>query len=176
MSDPSQPTPPEVPPVPRYGEYAPAGYVPPTQPQSPAPVPQGAYPQYGYPMHPAPGVRRRKTWDLVLTIVLLVMGFFGMLIGLLYAGIISDPALMDQIFQQQNLGDFDGTVGAAPVVIIASHVILYLAVLGGSIPLLISKRVTFWLPLAAGVIAAIIFWAALGGVFLSDPDFISTYS
>lgn len=159
--------------MPRYGEYAPAGYVPPAPAE---PAPPAAYPQYGYPMHPAPGVRQRKTWDLVLTIVLLVMGFFGMLIGLLYAGIISDPALMDQIFQQQNLGDFDGTVGAAPVVIVASHVILYLAVLGGSIPLLISKRVTFWLPLAAGVIAAIIFWAALGGVFLSDPDFISTYS
>jgi hypothetical protein len=128
-------------------------------------------------MYPAPTTgRRRKTWDLVLTIVLLVMGFFGMLIGLLYAGIISDPALMDQIFQQQNLGDFDGTVGAAPAVIIASHVILYLGVLGGSIPLLISKRVAFWLPLAAGVIAAIIFWSALAGVFLSDSDFTSLHS
>jgi hypothetical protein len=169
----SEPTPPPVPPVPRYGEYAPAGYVPPAPAE---PAPPVAYPQYGYPMHPAPGVRRRKTWDLVLTIVLLVMGFFGMLIGLLYAGIISDPALMDQLFQQQNLGDFDGTVGAAPAVIVASHVILYLAVLGGSIPLLISKRVAFWLPLAAGVIAAIIFWSALGGVFLSDPDFLSAYS
>jgi hypothetical protein len=169
MSDPSQQTPPGVPPVPRYGEYAPAGYVPPTQ--------QPAAPVTGYPMYPAPTTgRRRKTWDLVLTIVLLVMGFFGMLIGLLYAGIISDPALMDQIFQQQNLGDFDGTVGAAPAVIIASHVILYLGVLGGSIPLLISKRVAFWLPLAAGVIAAIIFWSALAGVFLSDSDFTSLHS
>jgi hypothetical protein len=129
-----------------------------------------------YPMHPAPGGRRRKTWDLVLTIVLLVLGFFGMLLGLLYAGIISDPALMNELFQQQGLGDFDGTVGAAPVVIVASHVILYLAVLGGSIPLLIGKRVAFWLPLAAGIVAAIIFWAALGGVFVSDPDFISRYS
>jgi hypothetical protein len=36
--------------------------------------------------------------------------------------------------------------------------------------------VTFWLPLAVGIVAAIIFWSALGGVFLSDPDFISTYS
>jgi hypothetical protein len=176
MSDPSQQTPGGVPPVPRYGEYAPAGYVPPAQ-EPAAPAPQAAYPPYAYPMHPAAaGGRRRRTWDLVLTIVLLVMGFFGMLIGLLYAGIISDPALMDQLFQQQNLGDFDGSVGAAPAVIIASHVILYLGVLGGSIPLLISKRVAFWLPLAAGVIAAIIFWSALGGVFLSDPDFTSLYS
>ena len=26
------------------------------------------------------------------------------------------------------------------------------------------------------LVAAIIFWAALGGVFVSDPDFISRYS
>jgi uncharacterized BrkB/YihY/UPF0761 family membrane protein len=149
--------------------------VPPVQQPAAAPAPPSGAPM-AYPMHPAPGGRRRKTWDLVLTIVLLVLGFFGMVIGLLYAGIISDPTLMDQIFQQQNLGDFDGDVGAAPAVIVASHVILYLAVLGGSIPLLLSKRVTFWLPLAVGIVAAIIFWSALGGVFLSDPDFISTYS
>jgi len=127
-------------------------------------------------MQPAPGGRRRKTWDLVLTIVLLVLGLFGMGIGLLYASILTDPTLLDTIFAQQGLGEFNGTVGAAPAVITVSHVVLYLAVLGGSIPLLLSKRVAFWLPLAAGVLAAIIFWTALGGVFLSDPNFIATYS
>ena len=178
MSEPSQPTPPRVPPVPQpqYGEYAPAGYVPPAsqQPQPAAPA-HPAYPT-GYPAQPAPLGRRRKTWDLVLTIILLVLGFFGVLIAVGYAAIISDPALMNELFQQQGLGDFDGTVGAAPTAIVASHIILYLLVLGGSIPLLIAKRVTFWLPLAVGVIAAIIFWAAIGGVFLSDADFIAKYS
>jgi len=175
MSEPSQPTPPPVPPVPpvpRYGEYAPAGYVPPAPAADTTPYPAPA----GYPVYAAAGGRRRRTWDLVLTIVLLVLGLFGMGIGLLYAVILSDPTLLDTIFQQQGLDGFNGTVGAAPAVIVASHVILYLAVLGGSIPLLLSKRIAFWLPLAAGVIAAIIFWTALGSVFLSDPNFVATYS
>lgn len=173
----SEPTTPPVPPVPQYGEYAPAGYVPPAQP--PAPWPQAPYgtPQYGYPMYPAPGGRPRRIWDLVLTVVLLVVGFFGVVIGLIYAGIFSDPTLLDALFQQQGIGSgFDGTVGAAPAVIVASHIILYLAALGGSIPLLIAKRVAFWVPLAAGVIAAIIFWGTVMAVFASDPNFVSTVS
>jgi hypothetical protein len=186
MSEPTQPTEPvpPVPPVPRYGEYAPPGYVSPVQPVSPA-APQygqaGEYGQGGQPFgaasYPAqPGARRRKTWDLVLTIVLLALGLFGMLIGLVYAAIFADPATLDAVFEQQGLNGFNGEVGAAPAVISVSHVLLYLVALGGSIPLLIGKRVAFWLPLVAGVIAAVIFWATLIGVFLSDPTFVSTYS
>lgn len=189
--EPAPPAAPPVPPVPRYGEYAPAGYVPPHQAppqiapgyeqQVPAgyqPVPPG-YPQqpYGTASFPQqPGARKRKTWDLVLTIVLLVLGFLGMLAGLSYAAIFSDPTTLDQVFQQQGFSGFNGTVGAAPAILAGSHVVLYLLALGGSIPLLLTKRVAFWVPLTAGVIAAIVFWATLVGVFLSDPAFVSTYS
>ncbi|CAN5418545.1 hypothetical protein BH09ACT4_BH09ACT4_14850 [soil metagenome] len=192
MSEPSQPMPPGQPvppvapvppvppappaqPVPQYGEYAPAGYVAPTPAQPMQPVqPYGAA---SYPAYPAqPGVRRRKGWDLVLTIILLVVGLFGMLIGLAYAAIFSDPVLLDQGMQQQGLTGFNGTVGIAPQVIVISHVALYLLAVGGSIPLLIGKRVAFWVPLAAGVIAAIIFWSALVSVLLSDPAFVANYS
>ncbi|MEO8262143.1 MAG: DUF6264 family protein [Pseudolysinimonas sp.] len=170
MSEPSQPTPP---PVPQYGEYAPAGYVPPqpnpSQPSAPAsPV--------AYPMHPAPAGRRRKTWDLVLTIVLLVLGLFGVLIALAYAALFSDPALIDQGLQQQGMGGFNGTIGAQPTVIVVSHVLLYLGAVGGSIPLLLSKRVAFWVPLGAGVVAAIIFWIALTSILASDPALLAQYS
>jgi hypothetical protein len=138
---------------------------------------QGYGQPFGAASHPGyPAARTRKTWDLVLTIVLLALGFFGMLIGLLYAAIFSDPAALDATFQQQGMDGFNGTVGAAPAIIVVSHVLLYLAALGISIPLLIKKRVAFWAPLAAGVIAAFIFWGTLVGVFLSDPAFVATYS
>jgi hypothetical protein len=175
MSEPSQPTPPPVapvPPVPQYGEYAPAGYVPPVQPQAPAPSPE-----YGYPMHPAPGGgRRRKTWDLVLTVILLVVGFFGALIGVVYGFVFTQPDLLSDALAQQGYPDFNGDTGAVASVLIISHVVLYLLAVGGSLPLLITKRVAFWVPLAAGVIAAIFFWGCLTAAIASDPAFVSNLS
>ena len=172
---PAPPAPP-VPPVPQYGEYAPAGYV---APQPPAPV-YGEQPGYGQPYGAAsfpqqPAGRRRKTWDIVLTCILLALGLFGMFAGVGYGVIFSDPTALDEVFRQQGLDGFTGNVGAAPAVLIISHVVLYLLAVGISIPLLISKRVAFWAPLAAGVIAAVFFWGALFVVVASDPGFQSRY-
>jgi hypothetical protein len=202
MSEPSQPTPPGAPvppseptappappappvppvaPVPQYGEYAPAGYVPPAAvPQQPAPGYEAAANHsqpYGAASYPAqPGARQRKTWDLVLTVSLFVVGFFGMLIGAGYGALLTDPAFLDQAVQGAGIDEFTGQVGAAPAILVISHVLLYLLALGGGLPLLITKRVAFWVPLAAGVIAAIIFWVTLTGVFLTDPGFVAQYS
>ncbi|HEX7834583.1 MAG TPA: DUF6264 family protein [Pseudolysinimonas sp.] len=159
----SEPTPP----VPRYGEYAPSGYV--------APEPVQPYGAASYPPQPMTG-RRRKTWDLVLTCVLLAVGLFGMLAGVGYGALFGDPVLLDQGFQQQGLDGFNGTVGAAPAILIISHVVLYLLALGVALPLLITRHVAFWAPLGAGVIAAIIFWATVVSVMLSDPAIVSQYS
>jgi hypothetical protein len=43
---------------------------------------------------------------------------------------------------------------------------------GLSIFLLIKKNIAFYVPLAAGVIAAIIFWVVAFQVFLSIPGFV----
>jgi len=172
MEPPAPPAPP-VPPVPQYGEYAPAGYVPPR----PAPgyeAAAAAAQPYGTQPYPAqPGARPRKTWDLVLSIILLVLGFFGMLLGVGYGVAFTDPDLLDQALQQQGYGGFSGDAGAAPAILIVSHVLLYLIVLGVTIPMLIRRRVAFWVPLGAGVLAAIIFWTTLVSVLLSDPAFTS---
>jgi hypothetical protein len=139
----------------------------------PTPGPQGYAQPYGaasFPMQPAG--RRRKTWDLIFTIILLVVGFFGAGIGVLYGVAFTNPQLLDQALQQQGYGGFSGSAGSAPAILIVSHILLYLVALGGSIPLLISKRVAFWLPLSIGVLAAIIFWATVVGVLLSDPSFV----
>ncbi|WP_309711581.1 DUF6264 family protein, partial [Pseudolysinimonas sp.] len=83
---------PEVPKAPSftYGETAAA-----PAPSNPLPPPAygermpdyTAAPAYGTPGYgaPLPPVKRRRTWDMVLTVILLVVGFFGMLIGLFYA-------------------------------------------------------------------------------------------
>lgn len=143
--------------------------------------PQGGYPQPGYaqPVYGQPGfagapVPKRRTWDVVLTIVFLVLGLGGMLLGVLYGVLFSSPELLSEGFQQQGLGEFNGEVGAAPAILIASHVVLYLIAVGLSILLLVKKKVAFYVPLIAGVLAAVIFWVAIFMVIASDPDFAST--
>jgi hypothetical protein len=110
----------------------------------------------------------------VLTVVLYVLGFFGMLGGIFYGVVLSDPALLNQALQQQGYGSITGGTGAAPAVLIVSHVILYLIAIGGSLPLLITKRVAFWVPLACGIIAAVVFWGALFAVVASAPGLLPT--
>jgi hypothetical protein len=177
--DPAEPAPPvpPVPPVPRYGEYAPSGYVAPAQPQAdPYAAPQMAQP-YGAASYPAqPGGKRRKTWDIVLTSILLAVGLFGMLIGVSYGVVFADPELLDEAFKQQGLSGFNGDVGSASSVLIISHVVLYLLAVGAAIPLLVTRKVAFWAPLAAGVIAAVIFWATTISVVASDPALLSQLS
>lgn len=187
---PPAPSSPDLPAVPQYGEYAPAGYVPPapsepTAPANPYGVPGYAAPatpsnMYGVPAATAAPAyaplptKKRRTWDVVLTVILLILGLFGTGLALIYAAIFSNPEVLSQAISSQGYGTFAGTVGSAPTVLIVSHVLLYLLALGLSIPLLIRGRiVVFWIPLTIGAIAAIIFWVTLASVLLSDPNFVS---
>lgn len=167
---------PEVPKAPSFTYDAPAA----ATPSDPLPPPTygermpdyQAAPAYGTPVYGAPvaPVKRRRTWDLVLTVILLVVGFFGLVIGLFYAWAFSDPALLDQALEQQGMGGFNGTVGAGPTIIAVTHIVLYLVALGVSILLLVKNKIAFWVPLSAGVIAAIIFWSVLVSIVVSDPS------
>ena len=191
VAPPAPPAPPEPqrPDVPQYGEYAPVDAsnpygVPghataatpaavPTIPAAPE-VPAYGVPAFGAPAY-APPVRKRRTWDVVLTCILLVLGLIGLSLGLLYAWAFTNPEILNGALAQQGLS---GTLtpGAAPAVIAVSHIVLYLLALGLSIPLLIrGKGVVFWIPLVIGVIAAVIFWVSLGIVISSDSTLLNSY-
>lgn len=158
--------------TPQQQGYSQQGYPQPGYPQ-PAYAQQG--PVYGQPGFGQTPIKRRRTWDVVLTIILLVLGLGGMLLGVLYGVIFSSPELIDDAFRQQGLDGFNGSVGATPLVLILSHVVLYLAAVGVSILLLIKKKIAFYVPLIAGVVAAIVFWAALVSLMLTDPAFSTMY-
>jgi hypothetical protein len=161
----------ERPPVPQYGEYGPPGYVP------PVPGPNDLKPlAYDGAAAAGPTGRKRRTWDVVLTVILYVLGLIGASLGVTYGVMFSDPDLLRDVLAQQGYPGFDAQPGAVPAVLVISHVVLYLLAIGGSIPLLISKRVAFWGPLAAGVVAAIIFWSCMFIVISSDPGFVSQLS
>ena len=172
--EPPAPPAPPAPPVPRYGEYASNPY---GVPGVPAPAAPPAVSDTAVAPAYAPPVRKRRTWDVVLTIILLVLGFFGTIAALGYAAIFATPSLLDQTMRSAGFGGFSGTIGAAPTVLIASHIGLFVVTAGLSTWLLVRGRVVvFWLPLAAGLVAAIVFWVTVVSVILSDPNFLQNYA
>ena len=182
MSEPtSAPDPtPEVPKAPSftYGDTPPAA-APASNPLPPPTYGErmpdyAAAPAYGTPVYGAavPLVKPRRTWDMVLTIILLIVGFVGMLAGIGMAAVMSDPLFADQYNEMLGQQGIDGNVdfGSFPAVVTISHVVLYLLALGISIPLLIKNKIAFYVPLSAGVVAAIVFWAGYLAVVFSSVD------
>ncbi len=151
--------------------YPQAGYPQAAQPQA-YPQPGYGQPVYGQPGFGAPVAPKRRTWDVVLTIALLVLGLGGALLGAFYGVLFSDPTLLDEAFRQQGFNGFHGEVGAAPLILILSHVVLYLLAVGLSILLLVKRKIAFYVPLSAGVLAAIIFWGTLMALVMSDPNLL----
>lgn len=161
-------------PPPAYGERIPGYQPPPAAPaapgyaQQPYGVPGYAGPGYAAAGYGAPAGPKRRTWDLVLTVILFVMGLFGMIIGLFYAAILADPYLFGDAMAQQGMPISVDTRGAA-LIIGVSHPVLYLVAVGVGILLLVKRKIAFWAPLTAGVLATLIFWITLMSVLLSDP-------
>lgn len=160
MSTPESPK--HVPPVPRYGEYAPVQPVQPPAPQQP----------YGAPSYYAPpsGERPPRTADMVVSIVLLVIGFFSVLIAVLNAFTITYQ--MEQIYSQYGVdGEYQPGAGAAiaTAVIILSHIVLYTLAVIFTIVLIRKRRISWWLPLSAGVLASVIFIGTFVALIVADP-------
>jgi hypothetical protein len=165
--------PPVVPPIvqppvgppagPRFGEMAPPGYVSPVPAQPPASDPVAPV-YYAAP----PIVRKPRTADVVVTCILLTVGLFVMLTSLTL------PPQLDivttQVAAKYGVRDFDTShLGAIGLGITISQIVIYLIALGVSIPLMLKRRVSFWVPLSAGALAGIIFWALFIAALFSDP-------
>ncbi|MDQ1546935.1 MAG: hypothetical protein QOH69_1839 [Actinomycetota bacterium] len=158
---------------PQYGEMAPPGYV---SPVAPPPAPPVA-PDYSAPTYYSapPVVRKTRTADIAITSVLLALGLIGMFVGVassvgLKAGLAGEASKYGVTY------DAPSNLAALGAIIAISHVVLYLAALGVSIPLMITRRVAFWVPLVAGVVAAIIFWVILFSLIASDQTLLNALS
>jgi hypothetical protein len=151
---------------PKYGEMAPPGYV--------SPVPQPDYVAPTYYLAP-PVVRKSRTADVAVTSVLLALGAVGMFAGV-SVGLTLHQALAGEAAKYGVTYDAPANLGALAAIIVVSHVVLFLAALGVSIPLLIARRVAFWVPLVAGVVAAIILWVILISLTVGDTALIDAIS
>jgi Family of unknown function (DUF6264) len=166
----SGPTPPEPRPTsgpaPRWGEYAPLPPAPPAQPAQPTPVAPLATPvAYGAP------VRRRRTWDLVLTIALLAYGLMTVLTSLSGAGDLGRT--IEQVYALQGLGEYTPTALAGTLTTVANVAQVVLLALAAylSYRLLKAGRIAFWVPLVAGAIASLLVGVFGFTLMVSDPSF-----
>ena len=133
----------------------PADAGPPPVPEGPAPgayAPPPAFPDqqsspYGYAVAPTADRRPRRTWDLVVTIVLLVldgvlaaiMSFFGFFLAM--AG--------DSCGARDCNSDF---IAVGLMVAVALPWVLLILVAVVSIVLLVKRRIAFWVPLIGAVL------------------------
>jgi hypothetical protein len=115
--------------------------------------------------------RRRRTWDVVLTVALLAYGLMTVLTSLSGAGDLGRT--IDQVYAMQGLGDYTPTALAGTLTTAANlaQVVLLAVAAFVSYRLLKAGRIAFWVPLVAGVIAALL--VGVFGVILmmSDPAF-----
>ena len=179
-------------PRPQFGELAPPGWTwhPPqdadrldtarhspaaSEPEQAAPPPP-AYDRPAPDRSVPPQLRAAgPRWNLTFTILLLVGGFFGMTysIGTLQAL----PAAMELLHSTQHLGPFtpDPSVGGLITGGSIAMAAIWAVSLGLTIWLLVQKRLSFYVPLIAGVVALITLFVIVGIVLATDPVLLDFY-
>jgi hypothetical protein len=116
-------------------------------------------------------VRRRRTWDLVLTIALLAYGLVTVLTSLSGAGDLGRT--VEQVYAIQGLGDYTPTAlaGTLTTVANAAQVVLLVVAVLVAYRLLKAGRIAFWVPLVAGVLASVLVGIFGLTLMVSDPAF-----
>ncbi len=182
----------QVPPVspttpaaaPRWGEYSPAGAAAEAPPQAspsyqtpPAYQTPGTYQSYpavtpsAY--QPLTPQRKSKTADVAVTSVLLALGAIGTLVALFTAFSLGDVLGAEYRHYGLVYAGAPASVQGIGAVLAISHGVLYLAALGIAIPLLVKRRIAFWVPLVAGVLAAIVYWGSIIAVIAGDAQLMN---
>ncbi|MGH1526157.1 DUF6264 family protein [Leifsonia sp. L25] len=132
---------------------------------------------YGRPYPSRPQLRAdAPRWNVTTTIVLLVVGFFGMsyTIGTLQ-GL---PAMLQLMHSSLNLGKYTQDPSVAPLITAGTIAMagIWAVSLGLSVWLLVQKRLAFYVPLIAGIVAFITLFVVLGLIFSTDPVLLDYYN
>ncbi|WP_285116147.1 DUF6264 family protein [Leifsonia sp. fls2-241-R2A-40a] len=190
-------------PRPQYGELAPPGWVwhppadadrldtsRPLEREDDAPAPYGAaspgpaLPQQHQPHQPHPVAPGRPaapregapTWNLTLTVLLAVFGFFGMSYSI--ATLQAIPASMQLLHSTNGLGDYTPVPLVGTLVLVGSILMVAIWIVSAVIAalLLVKRRLAFWVPLVAGIVAMVVLLIFAGAVLATDPVLLGFYS
>jgi hypothetical protein len=115
-------------------------------------------------------------WNMIVTVVLIVFGLFGATNSI--SGLLSLPSAMQLMHLNQNLGDYTPAASVQGTLIAGAVVIGLLWVISTalSVWLLVKRRMAFYIPLIAGVVALIALLGFMSAVLLTDPVLIDFYS
>lgn len=165
MTDPT----PDPRPRPQYGEYSdappPVAAPEPLVEHAPAP-PTAAAPGAG----PSVGAIVRNRWDRMLTVFLLALGTFDVVLN--FTAFANFANTISISFAQLGVEDaFSSTELAAGVGLAANmiRVVLLAVAIVISVRRLRAGRITFWVPLTAGAIAAVALVVCFSIVLANDP-------
>ncbi|WP_209561361.1 DUF6264 family protein [Frigoribacterium sp. PvP032] len=187
-------------PRPRYGEYAPEGWVNPVPPADAAPpagqgepVPTGQqptswsqHPQQGQgaggaqpyqgPPTSAPVLSTGRRVDRVATFVLLGLAGYNVISNIVLVSGFSRTLLSAFSAQGYPVDDFTGQAAlqqAGGAIAIVSLVV-FVPMIVLTVRRLRAGKVTFWVPLAAGAVVTIVQMVLVLSVFLGDAAFVQS--
>lgn len=150
----------------------------------PASRDQGAqHPQRALQQNSAPDARRAsgtgspfaapRSIDRFATFALLALGFLNILTTA--PGLLNLSTTLDTAFKQMGVGEFTATPTAAGIGIGLAifYGVAWLVTLLISLRSLRAGRLTFWIPLVAGVIVTLVAMACFLVLFFNDPSFMA---
>jgi Family of unknown function (DUF6264) len=169
-------------PRPQYGEYAPEGWTPPRPPAA-ASAGQAQLAAAAAAAAASAGKARddglnraERPIDRTATIALLLVGLLGAWLSISVLQAL--PQSMQLLHTQEGLPDYTpgpeipGLILAGTIV----QVVMWVAAAAGSIALMRARRPSFWLPLVAGVLAAIALFTFTVVAIMGDPTLLEHLS
>jgi flagellar biosynthesis protein FlhB len=113
--------------------------------------------------------RKRRSWDVALTAALLFLAVYDVVGG--FAGFAQLGAVLSDAFEQQGIDEFSSFKLAANmgVVINIARIAILAIVIVVSLVLMSRNRLTFWVPIAGGVLAGLVVLVCILVVILADP-------
>ncbi|WP_431277648.1 DUF6264 family protein [Leifsonia poae] len=162
------------PPQPYQGQQYP-GQQYPGQQYPGQPYPGQPYPPEGH-QYMAPQLRRAAPrWNIGWTIALLVVGFLGMSYSI--AVINAFPAAIELVHGNQNLGDYTPAPSVSGILTAGSITmgVIWVISAGITVWLLARRRLSFYVPLIAGIVAFIALFVFLSMVISTDPALLNYY-
>ena len=147
--------------APRWGEYAD------TPPPPPVPTPAATEPAADAGLSQGPPVRRLG--DMFLTALLLGVGLLDVVLR--FPQFENFAEILHEAYAQLGYGEFtsDAAANAMGAFQNLGRVVLLIAAVGLSARLISRGKRAFWVPLAAGVAAAILLTVGFFVVILGDP-------
>lgn len=136
----------------------------------------GPYPGHPYAGHPvAPGAKPAPYWNQPITLVLILIGLVGALLSISTLG--SVPLSMQALYTSEKLGTYHPPADLSAIILAGQILqgILWAVSLVISLMLMARGRLSFYVPLIAGVAAAIALMTFVVVIIATDPSLMSAY-